>query len=127
MFNSHFPLIVIVIILRGVTNVQFCFVGLNVAEVSSNPAQLQLQTQLVVEEDALASWDSLNQVNVLVKCINPCSPLLIKQFMFLSVYRSATGVVRILIVFDYRAVLSFIKLSKLLSDSLRVPIIGNIG
>lgn len=34
--------------------------GLNVAEVSSNP-QLQLQSQLVVEQDAIASWDSLNQ------------------------------------------------------------------
>ena len=38
-------------------------VGLNVAEVSSNP-QLQLQSQLVVEQDALASWDSLNQVGL---------------------------------------------------------------
>lgn len=35
--------------------------GLDVAEVSNSTQQLQLQSQLVVEEDALVSWDSLNQ------------------------------------------------------------------
>lgn len=35
--------------------------GLDVAEVSNSSQQLQLQSQLVVEEDALVSWDSLNQ------------------------------------------------------------------
>lgn len=38
--------------------------GLDVAEVSNSTQQLQLQSQLVVEEDALVSWDSLNQVNL---------------------------------------------------------------
>ena len=44
--------------------------GLDVAEVSNSSQQLQLQSQLVVEEDALVSWDSLNQVNLSVSCRN---------------------------------------------------------
>lgn len=45
--------------------------GLDVAEVSNSTQQLQLQSQLVVEEDALVSWDSLNQVNLSFSCRNP--------------------------------------------------------
>lgn len=44
--------------------------GLDVAEVSNSTQQLQLQSQLVVEEDALVSWDSLNQVNLSFNCRN---------------------------------------------------------
>ena len=45
--------------------------GLDVAEVSNSTQQLQLQSQLVVEEDALVSWDSLNQVNLSFSFRNP--------------------------------------------------------
>lgn len=45
--------------------------GLDVAEVSNSSQQLQLQSQLVVEEDALVSWDSLNQVNLSFSFRNP--------------------------------------------------------
>ena len=45
--------------------------GLDVAEVSNSTQQLQLQSQLVVEEDALVSWDSLNQVNLSFSYRNP--------------------------------------------------------
>lgn len=45
--------------------------GLDVAEVSNSSQQLQLQSQLVVEEDALVSWDSLNQVNLSFSSRNP--------------------------------------------------------